>query len=194
MSSINTDLSPLDAARLATNASTLKQGGVRFGMAPGRAVYIGGISYWTIDPVELSMLIPRLITPEEDVELEAVVETPSPVLNNETALILISRIGRIGILNGDGTRGLARRASQIFQGIGIDVPFTGDARHFGFEASNIIYPSEQDRPAAEALAQLCGITNMALVRRDASARAVSIILGSDKETIFNRLQDAVTNP
>ena len=189
VSAINTDLSPIEAIRLARYATTLRQGGLNFGMAPGRVAYIGGISYWVINSVELSVMIPQLITTEPDSGNDAVEEAPLPALSNEATLDLIAQIKRIGILNGDGTRGLARRASQIFQGIGIDVPFTGDARHFGFVTSNIIYPSEQYRQAAEALARLCGITNMALVRRDTSARMVSIILGRDKETIFNRLQN-----
>ncbi|MCL2010901.1 MAG: LytR C-terminal domain-containing protein, partial [Synergistaceae bacterium] len=127
---------------------------------------------------------------EENLEYESEPEALPPALSDEAALDLITRIGKIGVLNGDGTRGLAKDASQVFQKIGIDVPFTGDARHFGYETSNIIYPSEQYKQAAEALAQLCGITNTALVRRDTSARMVSIILGRDKENIFNRLKDA----
>jgi hypothetical protein len=189
VSAINTDLTPLDAIRLATFASMLKQGRLNFAMAPGKAAYIGSISYWIINPVELSVMIPKLIASEEAAEFETAVETPPPDLTGGTALNLVAQIGKIGIINGDGTSGLARRASQIFQNIGIDVPYTGDARHFGYETSNIIYPAEQDRQAAESLAQLCGIAN-ALVRRDASAQMVSIILGHDKETIFNRLKDA----
>lgn len=191
LSAVNTDLSPIQAGRLATYATRLRPGGLQFGMAPGRATFIGGISYWSIDTVELSVMIPRLITAEEIPE-----QSEEPTIagfDEETALDLITQVQRIGILNGDGTRGLARRASQIFQGIGIDVPFTGDARHFGFERSNIIYPSEQYRQAAEALARLSGITN-ALVRRDSSARMVSIILGRDKETIFSRLQNVALRP
>ena len=193
ISAINTDLTPLEAIRLATFASTLKQGRIKFVMSPGKAAYIGNLSYWVINPVELSMLIPKLIAGEEDLEHEVDEEAPPPVLDDETTLELIARIGKIGIINGDGTSGLAKRASQIFQNIGIDVPYLGDARHYGYETSNIIYPSEQYKQAAEALAQLCGIST-ALVRRDTSAQMVSIILGHDKETIFRRVQNAAPKP
>ena len=196
ISAINTDLTPLEAIQLITYAITLEQGSVSMNMAPGRAAHIGGVSYWVIDPVEMSTLIPQLIAGREDSAHYAEAEAhPLPsALSNEDTLDLIVQIGRISVLNGDGTRGLARRASQVFQRIGIDVPFTGDARHFGFERSNIIYPSERYRPAAEALARLSGITNMGLVRRDSSARMVSIILGRDKETIFNRLGNSMPMP
>lgn len=191
VSAINTDLSPIKAVRLARYATSLRQGGLRFGMAPGRATFIGGISYWAVDTVELSVMIPRLIAAEE--ASEQTEEPGSAHLDNETTLDLITQVQRIGVLNGDGTRGLARRGAQVFQGMGIDVPFTGDARHFGFERSNIIYPAERYRQAAEALAQLCGIP-ASLVRRDTSARMVSIILGRDRETIFSRLQSVAPAP
>jgi LCP family protein required for cell wall assembly len=194
VSAINTDLTPIEAIRLATYVSTLKQGRVNFAMAPGKASYIGNISYWTISSVEQSVLITKLIAGENDFEREASAEEFPTELTDEATLDLVARIGKIGILNGDGAAGLAKRASQVFQKIGIDVPYTGDARHFGYVSSNVVYPSEQHRLAAEALAQLCGITNKALVRRDASARMVSIILGHDKETIFRRLNDAESKP
>jgi len=189
ISSVYTDLTPLEAGRLVNYASSLKQGRIKFAMAPGKAAYIGDISYWIIDTIELSVLIPKLIAGEEDFEHYAEAETPLPDLDNETTLNLVAQIGKIGILNGTGVKGLARQASQIFQGIGIDVPFMGDARHFGYESSNVVYPTEQDKRVAEALAQLCGITNRALIRRDTSANMVSIILGQDRETIFKRLQE-----
>jgi len=194
VSAINTDLTPLEALRLATYVSTLKEGRVKFAMAPGKAAYIGDISYWIINSVEMSVLIPKLITGEEDVELDAAAEALPPDLSDDTILELVAKIGKIGILNGAGVPGLARQASQIFQNIGIDVPFMGDAKHFGYLTSNIVYPSEQNRQAAETLAQLCGITNMALVRRDTSVQMVSIILGQDRETIFNRLKNAESKP
>jgi len=189
VSAINTDLTPIEAIRLATFASMLKQGRIKFAMSPGKASYIGDISYWIIDTIQLSELVPKLIEGEEDVERYAADEAPLLDLNNETTMDLVAQIGKIGILNGAGVRGLARDASKIFQGIGIDVPFMGDARHFGYDWSSIVYPTEQDKRAAEALAQLCGITNRALIRRDTSANMVSIILGQDRETIFKRLQE-----
>jgi LCP family protein required for cell wall assembly len=189
ISAINTDLTPIKAGKLVTFTSSLEQGRVQFDMAPGKAAYIGSISYWIVDTVELSRQIARLIS-GDGVERNSASETTTPDLNGNIVLELVPQIGKIGILNGDGSTGLAKRASQIFQNIGIDVPYTGDARHFGYVSSNIIYPAEQDRQAAEALAKLCGITNKALLRRETSAQMVSIILGHDKETIFKRLEDA----
>jgi LCP family protein required for cell wall assembly len=189
VSGINTEFTPLEAIRLAKFAHGLEQGRIKFMMAPGKAVYIGSVSYWVIDTVNTSKLI---VDSDADLEQETVVEVLPPNLNDDITMGLVTQIGKIGILNGDGTKGLAKRASQIFQNIGVDVPYTGDAKHHGYDSSSIVYPSEREKQAAEALAQLCGITNMALLRRDSSARMVSIILGHDKEIIFKRLENAQT--
>ena len=94
-------------------------------------------------------------------------------------------------MNGDGEKGIGRRAAQIFQRIGIEVPYTGNAKHYDYKASSIIYSpdgGEEARQAAMALAELCGITNERLVHSDRSATSLTLILGHDKEELFSRLE------
>ena len=193
VSAVNTDLTPKDAVNLLRFANSLPRDRIELAMAWGKATYIGELSYWVIDIVQTSQwLAGKSNSPRPADSVAGAAETLPPDLDQETLLDLIGRIGKIGILNGDGASGLGKRASQIFQKLGVDVVYTGNARHFDYHTSNVIYPenaSEADRLSAEALAQLCGIDNKALVQRNRTAPMVSVILGHDKEFIFKRLED-----
>jgi hypothetical protein len=172
MTALDTDLSPRDAIILTIFASSLSSDRIKFVMVPSK--------------------IPADLGNEEKRVFDETAATPSD-LNRETLLGLVGQIGQIGILNGDGAKGLGKRASQVFQKLGVDVVYTGNARHFDYYASNIVYPenaTENDRQAAEALARLCGITNKSLIRKNRTMSRVSIILGHDKESIFKRLESA----
>ena len=86
--------------------------------------------------------------------------------------------------------GIGKRAAQIFQRVGIEVPYTGNARHYDYHTTNIIYPPGSDesvKQGAKALAELCGITNPGLIRENRAAESLTLIIGHDKETIFRRL-------
>ncbi|MDR3231053.1 MAG: LCP family protein [Synergistaceae bacterium] len=190
IASVNTDLSPLDAVKLAMFANSLPRERIELVMAPGRATYIDNISYWALDVQAMSMMWARDI---DDAPLLTDVESAdlAPVSDREGIQEVLTRIGRIGILNGDGASGLGRRASQIFQKLGVDVVYTGNAKHFDYYTSNVIYPdnaTERDKEAAEALAKLCGIGNRALIRRDGTATMVCLVLGHDREAVFKRLE------
>jgi LCP family protein required for cell wall assembly len=190
IASVNTDLSPMNVAKLATFANSLPRERVEMVMAPGSATYINNISYWNIDVQAMSILWARGID-ERPPMTDVVSEDIAVVSDQDGVQELLTRIGRVGILNGDGARGLGQRASQIFQKLGVDVVYTGNAKHFDYHTSNVVYPenaAERDKEAAEALAKLCGITNRALIRRDGAATMVSVVLGHDKETVFRRLE------
>jgi hypothetical protein len=191
VSAVNTDLTPKDALNLLRFANSLPRERIELAMTPGKATYIGELSYWVIDIIKSSQWLAGKSDSPPSAGSE-VAETPPPALDQETLLDLIRQIGKIGILNGDGASGLGRRASQIFQRLGVDVVYTGNARHFDYHTSNVIYPenaTEEDKLSAEALAQLCGISNRALVQRNRTTSMVSVILGHDKELIFKRLED-----
>ena len=128
----------------------------------------------------------------ENVELDF---TPEPVnmsgFDSEKIAELRDQILSIRILNGDGEKGIGKRAAQIFQRIGIEVPYTGNARHYDYRASSIIYPPSDDdsgRQGAMALAELCGIKNERLIQADKRAVSLTLILGHDKEELFRRLE------
>lgn len=192
VAAVNTDLTPIEALRLARFVTSLSRERIRLMMAPGKAAYIGNLSYWIIDLIEVPKLLVEDITGPAAPEFES--ENIAPTLDVESVQALVARTGKIAILNGDGASGLGKRASLIFQKLGVDVVYTGNARHFDYRSSNIIYPenaTEKDRQAAEALAGLCGITNKALIQRNRTATMVSVILGHDKEALFQRLENAI---
>ncbi|MDR1740552.1 MAG: LCP family protein [Synergistaceae bacterium] len=189
---VNTDLTPMEGLRLAQFALSLPRERIQFRMAPGQATYIGNLSYWLLDTVEMSKWLAGKTDDQQAAQGDGLSgEGSSPPLDRDTTLDLVGRIGKIVVLNGDGSGGLGKRASQIFQKIGVDVVYTGNAKHFDYHTSNVVYPEsggEAERRAAEALAALCGITNSALIQRNRSVSMVSIVLGHDKETIFRRLE------
>ena len=197
VAAVDTDLTPLEALKLMQFANALPPERVRMFMAPGKAGYSGNLSYWILDTVDLSLQLAAKLPPQSQEAAdfgtgEASGDAPPPsALSEERLKELRERIGKIGILNGDGESGLGRRASQLFQKLGIEVPYAGNARHFDYHSTNVIYPAngaERDRQAALALAELCGITNAGLVREDRRATLVSVIFGHDKETVFKRLE------
>ncbi len=197
VNSVNTDLTPLEALRLLQFANSLPSDRIRIFMAPGKAGYANNLSYWILDTSKLSMELSAKLPPEsEDVEQlssDSEKEAPSAAseLSAEEFADLRGQIGRIGILNGNGEDAIGKKASLIFQRAGVDVGYTGNAKHFDYHTSNVVYPpgaSENDRKAAKALARICGIYNPALVREDKKVSMVCIILGHDKDSVFKRIE------
>ncbi len=96
----------------------------------------------------------------------------------------------IAILNGDGEAGLSKKAASLLQKIGIDVAYTGNAKHYDYHYSSIVYPmnknSAEMKQNALALQEMCGISNN-LLKLDDSAVYVTLVLGHDKNTILNKL-------
>lgn len=195
VAAVDTDLTPLEMLKLLQFANSLPSDRIRMFMAPGKSGYSKNISYWILDNVAFSMQLaaklPDLETPPsgQPVSASVPVSVPSPESEDKMAR-LRGQVARIRILNGDGEKGIGKRAAQIFQRLGIEVPYTGNARHYDYHTSNIIYPpnaGEDARQGALALAELCGITNPGLIREDRRAESLTLILGHDKETILKRL-------
>ena len=189
LSSVNTDLPLMETLRLAQFANSLPSERVKLLMAPGKAAYVENLSYWLVDlPAAKKWLNDEVA---DTFVADAGSAEGDSVLSQDDIRDLVSQIGKIGILNGDGGSGLGKKASRIFQKLGIDVAYTGNAKRFGLQSSNVVYPedaTENDKQAADALAKLCGITDRAQETNTASM--VSVILGRDKENVFKRLEAA----
>ncbi|MBQ3403161.1 MAG: LCP family protein [Synergistaceae bacterium] len=199
--SIDTDLAPLEALKLVQFANALTPDRIKMFMAPGRTGSYKNISYWILDNNAFSLQLAAKMPPADSFVLDATdaVEldlTPSaqdatPAFDSEKIAELRDQIMSIRILNGDGEKGIGKRAAQIFQRIGIEVPYTGNARHYDYRASSIIYPPDGDesvRQGAMALAELCGIKNERLIQPDRRAASLTLIIGHDKEELFRRLE------
>ena len=198
--SIDTDLAPLEALKLVQFATSLSPDRIKMFMAPGRTGSSKNISYWILDNNAFSLQLAAKLPPSDEATVEGAenVEldfTPEPVnmsgFDSEKIAELRDQILSIRILNGDGEKGIGKRAAQIFQRIGIEVPYTGNARHYDYRSSSIIYPPSDDdsgRQGAMALAELCGIKNERLIQPDKRATSLTLILGHDKEELFRRLE------
>ena len=197
---IDTDLAPLEALKLVQFANNLPPDRIKMFMAPGRTGSYKEISYWILDNNAFSLQLAAKLPPADSFTLETEQEvelnlTPkrdnTAALGNERIAELRDQIMSIRILNGDGEKGIGRRAAQIFQRIGIEVPYTGNARHYDYRSSSIIYPPNSDesvKQGAKALAELCGITNERLIQADSRAASLTLIIGHDKEELFRRLE------
>ena len=198
--SIDTDLAPLEALKLVQFANSLPPERIKMFMAPGRTGSSKNISYWILDNNAFSLQLAAKLPPSENTTVEGADDveldfTPEPVnmsaFDSEKIAELRDQIMSIRILNGDGEKGIGKRAAQIFQRIGIEVPYTGNARHYDYRSSSIIYPPDSDesvKQGAMALAELCGIKNERLVQPDKRAASLTLILGHDKEELFRRLE------
>ncbi|MBQ7543414.1 MAG: LCP family protein [Synergistaceae bacterium] len=201
MDAIDTDLAPLEALKLLQFANSLPPDRIKMFMAPGKTGFSKNVSYWILDNNAFSLQLAAKLPPADDTLLESTesinldereASDSSSGFDNEKIAELRDQIMSIRILNGDGEKGIGKRAAQIFQRIGIEVPYTGNARHYDYKASSIIYPPNGDetvRQSAMALAELCGITNERLVQEDRRATSLTLILGHDKEQLFSRLEN-----
>lgn len=184
LAGVNTDLNLIEAVKLAQFANSLPPERIELFMAPGRDTLIDKLSYWLIDLPAVSRWLAR--TPAAEVpKLE-----DEATLASEDLQALASQIGKISILNGDGSSGTGKRASQLFEKLGITVASTGNARHFNYSASNVVVPKNGDRQAAEALAKLCGLDQQDAIIMVDGASMLSLILGRDKEDVLHRLERA----
>ncbi len=198
---VDTDLAPLEALKLMQFANNLPPERITMFMAPGKSGFSKNISYWILDNNAFSLQLAAKLPPADSstfenadsVNLDITPEAKEAVYFDSNKLDeLRNQITSIRILNGDGEKGISRRAAQIFQKIGIEVPYTGNARHYDYKSCSIIYPPDSDervQESARALAELCGITNEKLIHADRTATSLTLILGHDKNDILRRLEN-----
>ena len=214
INAVDTDLTPLDALKLLQFANSLPSDRIQMFMAPGKSGFSGNLSYWILDNVAFSMQLAAKLPPidsnqsgskaegfetrsdDNGADIANNVNNGNEGDNSDHIAQLCQQVKSIRILNGDGANGLGKRAARIFQRIGIEVPYTGNARHYDYHTTNIIYPPGSDdsvKEGAKALAELCGITNKGLISEHKAAESLTLILGHDKETIFKRLSSLKIN-
>ena len=197
MEAVDTDLAPLEALKLLQFANNLPSDRISMFMAPGKSGFSKDISYWILDNNAFSLQLAAKLPPVDDNTLQSSLDiTPEPkeaaYFDSEKLDELRNKITSIRILNGDGEKGISRRAAQIFQKIGIEVPYTGNARHYDYKSCNIVYPPDSDekvKESAMALAELCGITNEKLIHADRNVTSLTLILGHDKNDLLRRLEN-----
>ena len=89
----------------------------------------------------------------------------------------------VAVLNGTGKSGVAGEISTRLQKIGVDVVHTGNAKHFDYRYSNIVYPSD-------TLGKLLRIPE-GLVRPGQQAFYASLVAGHDYNRLVTLLDELV---
>lgn len=193
---VNSDMTPAQALQLASYMADLSGDNLHFFTLPGKAAYIGNLSYWVGEPTEASGLltgIPEELEPVSgDIEGEggkvAAEETKEISLDMEALIASITT--PVSVLNGAGTSGLGKEAAAALQKIGVDVAHIGNAKHFDYHTTNIQVPekgTEATQNTAVALGEIAGVSKK-LITRSSAVPQVTIIIGKDKDRVLKRLQ------
>jgi LCP family protein required for cell wall assembly len=210
-SEIKTDISVKTALQLAGQLKDMQPSKVRFFTMPGDPAYIGGISYFVPDLQKASRLMDPNYTADTEVKSsdnseagkDAVIGSDgkvpdssieSPAELDENAIALISSFKKpIAVLNGTGRTGLARTFTEAFEKAGIEVAFTGNARHSDFRYCLVQYSAPENLQLAQALAELCGISKGLVKRADISYPAALILGKNNSKTVLERIQSLLKN-
>lgn len=189
---VNSDLSPAQAIQLASYLKDIPRENMMFFTLPGKAAYISNVSYWIGDLTEASQILTSLpgevSSPSTGGQSEGHVQQEQVSIPLEKTLSAIR--SPVAVLNGDGGSGISKRAADYLQKMGIDVAYIGNAKHFDYKYSNIVYPltpQGQEQNTALALAQIVEITEK-LVRQDDNVPYATIILGHDYSKLLKRLE------
>jgi LCP family protein required for cell wall assembly len=194
---------------------------VFFMMLPGTPALIDNLSYWVAEPSAVSQFLSanaddlrnlvkeskaserraplNSVTDADDyspdspnglkAELSDQDTTPSP---QDVMSIIRSIPEAVAVLNGTGKSGVGQSVASHLQKMGVDVVSVGNAKHFDYRSSNIIYPEgapESTRQTAQLLSKLCGISG-SLTRANKMASYPSLIVGKDYELLLKRLENS----
>jgi LCP family protein required for cell wall assembly len=218
---IVTDLQPSTILQLGSFVRRLDRetDKIFFMMLPGAASIIDNLSYWVCDRGEVEPFLTAgtdqlkemtkkarnqltAVTAAEDYspdypdgvkppEVKAAEDMPSPL---DISKIVANIPEAVAVLNGTGKSGIGQSVASHLQKMGVEVVHVGNAKHFDYRSSNIIYPekpSENDRTTAKLLSELCGISS-SLTRTNNQASYPSLIVGHDYESLLKRLQNSYT--
>lgn len=130
-------------------------------------------------------------SPDRDGPLRTVSNTSLP--SAEDIVSIVTSIPEaVSVLNGTGKNGISQQVAEHLQKMGVDVVYTGNAKHFDYRTTNIIYPEkagDDTVKTAQLLAKLCGVSPT-LTRKNALAIHPSVIVGHDYEKLLKRLKDS----
>ena len=203
LAEIQTDMPVKTALQLAGQLKDMKISSVRFFTMPGSPAYIGGISYFVPDLQKASEEMDPNFgqTAKKPASDDSSVQKIAPQVNSsavqdlpeESLSSLASRFkAPIAILNGTGKAGLGKKFTSLFEQAGIEVVFTGNAKHSDFRYCLIQYSDKGTLQMAKELARLCGISEK-LIRKTKIPYPVALILGKlDNGEVGERLQALLT--
>lgn len=99
----------------------------------------------------------------------------------------------VAVLNGVGKAGVSAEISAKLQQIGVDVVHTGNAKHFDYRYSNIVYPANASANVKETAQILGGLLEIPknLIRSGNQAYYASLIAGHDYKRLITLLDELV---
>ncbi len=99
----------------------------------------------------------------------------------------------VAVLNGTGNPGVGEAVALRLQKIGIDVVHTGNAKHFDYKWSNVVYPINSQPNVINTAKKLGTLLNVPknLVRANKQAFYASIIVGHDSKKLISDLDKLV---
>lgn len=207
MNLIKTDISPSLAVQLAGFfRNELNQNNIYFSTLKGKPATIDKLSYWIGD---VKFANNFLIASSNDVaeyekragwghnnstrHKDKNIATQTSIDKKETISVIKSLQSPIAVLNGTGESGIGGKFAIMLQNLGIDVIHTGNAKHFDYKYSNIIYPLDADKKmkdTADSVGKLLNIPE-SLVRPSKQAKFVSLIIGKNRNSMETHLADII---
>jgi LCP family protein required for cell wall assembly len=183
-----------------------------FWMLPGQPALIDGLSYWVSDYANVSPFLTANTAQLQEMTAAAKNGPSSAEFPSESGggavsgdaimasapstsdvMSIVRGIPDAGaVLNGTGKKGLGKSVASHLQKMGVDVAHIGNAKHFDYRSSNVIYPEGSAKSVvttAEMLSKLCGISGT-LTRANKQATYPSIIVGHDYEALLKRLENS----
>ncbi|ADQ15128.1 LCP family protein [Halanaerobium hydrogeniformans] len=157
--SIDTDIPIRDISPFLSTAKDMDLNNIEIRTLPGEARYIAGISYWLADMEKSQVMIENLVRNKS-------------YINNSNY--------KLKILNGQGGYGIASNTASLLRKYGFQIDRIGNADHFNYENSLIIYFNEDDESTAKKVAELLNAEKK-FSEEDSGAKNLEIILGHDYE-------------
>lgn len=207
---LTTDMDPSMILQLGSFVRRLEdeQNRIFFKMLPGQAAMVDGLSYWIAEQrgieaflradteglaeIQADVTTQAQYTPDTaDGKKKPESETASAdaMTPDEVRGYIDNITSQVAILNGTGKAGIAQNASSVLQKMGVDIVHVGNAKHFDYRSTIVVYPEgaqQEMRTSAANLAKLCGIP-ASLVRSDRQATYVSLIVGHNHASVLKGL-------
>lgn len=117
-------------------------------------------------------------------------EPRSDELSRDELLALVRSLPEsVAVLNGNGKAGVSSEVSTRLQKLGVDVVHSGNAKHFDYRYSNVVFPTNASNNVKTTARQLGKLLNIPknLVRPSRQAFYASIIAGHDYKTLVATL-------
>ncbi len=157
---LSTNMTPAEMGKYAFRAAGIKKESINMYHIPGKAKYIGDISYFLYDEKQTNELIASIF---DDID------------ENNSMI-------KVEILNGSGINGLASKVGSILRDKGFDVISVGNAAG-GIHDETIVYDRKGENDIALEVAKALDVKGYKVDIDDDTEADITVILGRDKNNL-----------